>query len=68
MSDTSRLRRGDGRYQSLGMTVPAEAAGRKVAVNLGGNTEVWLSSYKLGRELFLQVEKPIGFSIKKTTP
>ena len=49
-------------------TVPAEAAGRKDAVNLGGNTEVWLSSYKLGRELFLQVEKPIGFSIKKTTP
>ena len=49
MSDTSRLRRGDGRYQSLGMTVPAEAAGRKDAVNLGGNTEVWLSSYKLGR-------------------
>ena len=59
MSDTSRLRRGDGRYQSLGMTVTAEAAGRKDAVNLGGNTEVWLSSYKLGRELFLAGRKSL---------
>ena len=45
---TSRLRRVDGRYQRQGMTVPAEAACCEAAVNLGGNTEVELSSYVLG--------------------